>query len=73
MTDIGKHNIDPETHVSLVAQRSMMCDFEYEWTGSMTHIKFNKQPQNIPKVKDSPMLHPFWAAGFSFGRGHFLV
>lgn len=73
MTDIGKHNIDNVTHESRVFQRSIMCDFEYEWTGLMTHIKFNKQPNHIPKVKDSPMLHPFWAAGFSFGRGHFLV
>jgi hypothetical protein len=74
MTDIGTHNIDPETHVALVLQRSIMCDFKYEWNpGPMAHIKFNTQPSNIPNVKDSPMLHPFWAAGFSFGRGHFLV
>jgi len=74
MTDIGYNNIDPKTHVSRVKPRSIMCNFEYEWNpGAMAHIKFNKQPLNTPKVKDSPMLHPFWAAGFSFGRGHFLV
>uniref|UniRef100_A0A7S4AKV9 Uncharacterized protein n=1 Tax=Pseudo-nitzschia australis TaxID=44445 RepID=A0A7S4AKV9_9STRA len=74
MTNIGTRNIDPETHESLNTGISLMCEFEYEGTaGSMQHIKFNKQPFQTPKVKDSPMLHPFWAAGFSFGRGHFVV
>ena len=74
MTDIGAHNIHPETHEAVSFVRSIMCDFKYEWNpGPKVHIKFNIQPSNIPNVKDSPMLHPFWAAGFSFGRGHFLV
>jgi len=76
MNDIGKvgRNIDPETHLSLNSERSIMCELEYEWNSDpKEHIKFNIQPQKTPKVEDSPMLHPFWAAGFSFGRGHFLV
>mmetsp|Transcript_254 Transcript_254/g.614 ORF Transcript_254/g.614 Transcript_254/m.614 type:complete len:632 (+) Transcript_254:64-1959(+) len=73
MTDIGKNNIDPETHKSLKAAVTLMCKFEYEWrSDSLSHIKFNDQSLKVPRV-DSPMLHPFWAAGFSFGRGHFVV
>lgn len=74
MTNIGKSNIDAETHKSLNTGRSLMCDVEYEWSSGLTsHIKFNQQSVKAPRVVDSPMLHPFWAAGFSFGRGHFVV
>mmetsp|Transcript_13313 Transcript_13313/g.15148 ORF Transcript_13313/g.15148 Transcript_13313/m.15148 type:complete len:177 (+) Transcript_13313:184-714(+) len=74
MTDIGAHNIHPKTHEAVRFVRSIMCDFKYEWNpGPKAHIKFNTQPSNISNVKDSPMLHPFWAAGFSSSQGHFLV
>ena len=26
-----------------------------------------------PPIKGMPQLHPYWAAGFSFSRGHFAV
>ena len=72
MTDVS--DLDPVTNKGRTSVRSIMCDFEYEWnSGGMSHIKFNKQPNGKPRVKDSPMLHPFWAAGFSFSRGHFVV
>ncbi|VEU33507.1 unnamed protein product [Pseudo-nitzschia multistriata] len=74
MTDLGRHSIDPVTHESAGNRRSLMCKFDYEWNpGSMAHIKFGEQPVKAPTVEDSPMLQPFWAAGFSFGRGHFVV
>eukprot|EP00535_Pseudo-nitzschia_heimii_P009572 CAMPEP_0197192664 /NCGR_PEP_ID=MMETSP1423-20130617/25433_1 /TAXON_ID=476441 /ORGANISM="Pseudo-nitzschia heimii, Strain UNC1101" /LENGTH=332 /DNA_ID=CAMNT_0042645589 /DNA_START=290 /DNA_END=1284 /DNA_ORIENTATION=+ len=74
MNNLEHNSIDPVTHESLKFKRAMMCDFEYEWNpGPMAHIRFNVQPNREVKVTDSPMLQPFWAAGLSFGRGHFLV
>lgn len=68
------NSIDPETHQSKRTSRATMCDLEYEWKGdSKEHIRFKIQPTNRPKTTDTPMLQPFWAAGFSFARGHFLV
>lgn len=68
------NSIDPKTHESLRQRRSVMCNAEFEWKGDSTeHIKYNIQPTNEPRIQSSPMLHPFWAAGFSFGRGHFVV
>lgn len=73
MNDIV-NSIDPERHQSKRTSRAMMCDLEYEWKGdSKEHIRFKIQPTNRPKTTDTPMLQPFWAAGFSFARGHFLV
>ncbi|KAL3925354.1 MAG: hypothetical protein SGILL_000463 [Bacillariaceae sp.] len=73
MNDIS-NSIDPETHQSLRQSRAMMCSLEYEWKGDpKEHIRFNIQPTNRPKISDTPMLHPFFAAGFSFARGHFAI
>jgi hypothetical protein len=73
MNDIT-NSIDPDTHESLRSSRAMMCSLEYEWKGDpKEHIRFKIQPTNKPKIPDSPMLHPFFAAGFSFARGHFVV
>lgn len=73
MTNLANKNYDSETYESKTILRSIMCDFEYEWTGALRHIKFNTQKQYPPKLTESPQLHPLWAAGFSFGRGHFVV
>lgn len=68
------NSIDPTTHQSVRESRTIMCNVEFEWKGdSKEHIKYNIQPSNKPHIKVSPMLHPFWAAGFSFARGHFGV
>ena len=73
LSDITR-SIDDHTHESLRSSRSIMCRIEYEWKGgSMAHIKNGVQPCNPPKLKTTPMLQPFWAAGFSFARGHFIV
>jgi [Skp1-protein]-hydroxyproline N-acetylglucosaminyltransferase len=73
LNDIA-NSIDSQNHESLRATRSIMCKIEYEWKGdSKEHIKYNIQPNHKPRIEDSPMLNPFWAAGFSFGRGHFVV
>jgi hypothetical protein len=68
------NSIDSETHGSLREARSIMCRAEYEWAGSlMEHVKYGVQPTYKPRIKDTPLLNPFWAAGFSFARGHFVV
>ena len=68
------NSIDPVSHQSLRQTRAIMCNAEFEWKGdSKEHIKFNVQPSNKPRMESSPMLHPFWAAGFSFARGHFGI
>ena len=73
LSDIAR-SIDDQTHESLRSSRSIMCRVEYDWKGgSMAHIKNGVQPCNLPKIKATPMLQPFWAAGFSFARGHFIV
>jgi [Skp1-protein]-hydroxyproline N-acetylglucosaminyltransferase len=68
------HNsIDPVTHQSLRRNLSVMCKIEYEWDRSPNeHLKNGIQPTHEPVIH-KPMLNPFWAAGFSFGRGHFVV
>ncbi len=73
MNDIS-NSINPQTHQSQRPHRAMMCALEYEWQGDpKEHIRFKIQPTSIPRISDMPMLQPFWAAGFSFSRGHFLV
>jgi len=37
------------------------------------HLRHGSQPQMPPAIHGSPQLHPYWAAGFSFARGHFIV
>ena len=73
MSDIAG-SIDPLTHKSLKTSRSMMCKIEYEWLGDpKQHIRYTIQPNNKPRIDHTSMLQPFWAAGFSFARGHFTV
>ena len=73
MNNFARKNYDEINYQSLTLVRSIMCDYEYEWTGISRHVRFNIQPQFASRVEGSPQLHPFWAAGFSFGRGHFVV
>jgi [Skp1-protein]-hydroxyproline N-acetylglucosaminyltransferase len=61
--------IDPETHESKKPSPSIMCNTDYEAAG---YLKHGMPPRPIENVSE-PILHPFWAAGFSFGRGHFVV
>ena len=36
-------------------------------------MRHGSQPEDFSAIKDMPQLQPFWAAGFSFSRGHFKV
>ena len=51
----------------------MMCATQFEGNGPERHLRHGQQPELTPAVKGQPQLHPFWAAGFSFARGHFVI
>mmetsp|Transcript_21039 Transcript_21039/g.25789 ORF Transcript_21039/g.25789 Transcript_21039/m.25789 type:complete len:600 (+) Transcript_21039:155-1954(+) len=72
LTDVAG-SIDEETGKSLRHTRPIMCNTDYEGGGQGKHLRHLSQPEAIPHIKNSPQLQPYWAAGFSFARGHFLV
>merc|ERR1712003_541315 len=61
------------THEALRHERPIMCRTGYEGEGKMKHIRHGAQPEGPPMIHGQPTLRPFWAAGFSFARGHFIV
>lgn len=46
---------------------------DYEGNGPLKHLRHGQQPEGPPGIHGQPTLHPFWAAGFSFARGHFVI
>jgi len=53
--------------------RPIMCNTDFEGTGTDRHLRHMAQPESVPSIKDTPQLQPYWAAGWSFSRGHFIV
>lgn len=74
LTDL-ENSIDPTTHMSKVFSRPIMCETDWETNdeGNRFYLRNGQQPENEPFVKGTPQLEPYWAAGFSFGRGHFVM
>mmetsp|Transcript_21374 Transcript_21374/g.61056 ORF Transcript_21374/g.61056 Transcript_21374/m.61056 type:complete len:617 (-) Transcript_21374:46-1896(-) len=66
-------SINPITHENQHPGRPIMCQTGYEGNGKMRHLRHGQQPEGEPRIHGQPTLHPFWAAGFSFARGHFVV
>lgn len=66
-------SIDPVTFENTRPNRPIMCKTDYEGQGKLKHLRHGQQPEMKPGIHDEPTLHPFWAAGFSFARGHFVV
>jgi [Skp1-protein]-hydroxyproline N-acetylglucosaminyltransferase len=66
-------SIDPITHESTHENRPIMCASDYEGHGANKHLRHGQQPEGPAGIKGQPTLHPFWAAGFSFARGHFVI
>ena len=62
-------SIDPDTHASRKGTRALLCNVY--WEGSI--FKNGQQGARPPGIHGTPTLHPFWAAGLSFSRGHFVV
>lgn len=58
---------------SLRHERPIMCNSYWKEWNQMYHIHHSTQPESAPAIHGMPQLHPWWAAGFSFARGHFTV
>jgi len=58
---------------SLRQTRPIMCNTFYEGGVQGLHLRHGSQPERLPSIHGSPQLQPWWAAGYSFSRGHFIV
>lgn len=59
---------------SLRKTRPIMCNSGFEGANkNLRYLRHGSQPEEVPRLKNEPMLQPFWAAGLSFSRGHFVV
>jgi len=65
--------IDPVTHQGTQPSRPIMCNSDFEGAGDNKHLRHGQQPEGVSMIQGQPTLQPFWAAGFSFARGHFVV
>lgn len=66
-------SIDTKTGLSIRGTRHIMCHSEFDGKGKYKFLRHLVQPELHPVVKDSPQLQPYWSAGFSFARGHFVI
>jgi hypothetical protein len=66
-------HINVETGERTSKSRPIMCMSDFEGGGEGRHLRHGQQPEGDPHIHDMPTIEPFWAAGFSFGRGHFVV
>jgi len=58
---------------SLRDTRPIMCNTDYESGQKNSYLRHGSQPEAQPTIHGSPQLEPYWAAGYSFSRGHFVV
>jgi len=59
---------------SLRATRPIMCNSDFKEGGStVAYMRHGSQPEEVPALREQPMLQPFWGAGFHFSRGHWVV
>jgi len=58
---------------SLRTTRPIMCNSDYEGLMPARYLRHGSQPEEDAPITEMPQLEPFWAAGFSFSRGHFKV
>lgn len=57
---------------SLRKSRPIMCNTDFEEDEGGMHLRHTREPETENYV-DISQLQPYWAAGFSFARGHFVV
>ena len=65
-------NID-KNGKSLINSRPIMCNTDYESGQKNKYLRHGSQPEAVPTIRGTPQLQPYWAAGYSFSRGHFVV
>jgi len=69
-------HFDTKTGESLVTKRPLMCDSIFNedyYEDNIEVLAHDQQPEDEPEILGEPQIEPFWAAGFSFARGHFAV
>lgn len=53
--------------------RPLMCNSDFEGTSPTLYLRHGAQPECEPAIPNASLLQPYWAAGFSFSKGHFNV
>ena len=53
--------------------RPIMCNSAFEGAMPGRYLRHGAQPEEEPSIAGMPQLEPFWAAGFAFSRGHFVL
>lgn len=71
LTDV-QGSIDENGH-SKRKTRPIMCNTRWEGGKQGMHLRHGAQPEKFPSIHGQPQLSPWWAAGYSFSRGHFVV
>lgn len=64
--------IDPTSGLSSRNTRSIVCNTMFDISGNKKHLRHFSQPES-PNYFNTPQLQPYFAAGFSFARGHFIL
>jgi [Skp1-protein]-hydroxyproline N-acetylglucosaminyltransferase len=75
VSNVEKH-YDEKKGVSKTETRPYMCYSIFEtdyYNEALSYMMHDQQPESKPSITGEPSLSPFWAAGFSFSRGHFAV
>lgn len=74
VSNVNNH-YDKKTGTRSTNTRPYMCYTIFEtdyYNEALSFLMHDQQPEAKPEI-DEPTLSPFWAAGFSFSRGHFAV
>ena len=75
VSDVDDH-YDAETGKATTDSRPKMCNTDFDpdyYDPRLTNLMHGQQPEGKPDLYGQPTLEPFWAAGFSFSRGHFII
>ena len=75
LLDVTDEHYNAETGLAAHQSRYLVCDAGFSGIGQMRRLRHEKadQPERNSHTEDSPQLQPFWAGGFSFSRGHFVL
>ena len=74
LLDVTDEHYNSKTNLAVHPYRYLVCNAAFSGLGQVRRLRHEKR--NQPKRKshmNSPQLQPFWAASFSFSRGHFVL
>jgi [Skp1-protein]-hydroxyproline N-acetylglucosaminyltransferase len=75
VSDVNSH-YNATSGLATTKTRPKMCNTDFDvdyYDNRLANLMHGQQPEGLPDVHDEPTLLPFWAAGFSFARGHFMI